>query len=266
MVTAQGIIRKLLAEPGTPVTYELPVGEVSIPFNGLIGRELSVRFTGEIYCVGCGKRTSRSYAQGFCFPCFQDSPQCAPCIIRPDLCRAHEGFGRDMEWEKKHHLCDQIVYFAWTGGKKVGVTGSANRMTRWIDQGATAALVFANTPNRYTAGVLESACRAYLSDRTNWRRMLSRQTPDVQGLYESRRLLHEKLGAEVGGCFAEDPGLVEIVYPVMEYPDKVRSVSFDKMRELTGTLAGIKGQYLIFEDGQVLNIRKHEGYCIELEQ
>ena len=37
------------------------------------------------------------------------------------------------------------------------------------------------------------------------------------------------------------------------------------MNVIEGRLWGIKGQYLIFDDGSVLNIRKHNGYNITLE-
>ena len=50
-----------------------------------------------------------------------------------------------------------------------------------------------------------------------------------------------------------------------EYPEKVKSLSFDKLNEIEGRLWGIKGQYLIFDNGEVLNIRKHNGYEVTLE-
>ena len=59
--------------------------------------------------------------------------------------------------------------------------------------------------------------------------------------------------------------IIEINYPINEYPKKVKSLSFDKLDEITGRLWGIKGQYLIFDDETVLNIRKHTGYKITLE-
>jgi len=43
------------------------------------------------------------------------------------------------------------------------------------------------------------------------------------------------------------------------------SLSFEKMNIIEGRLWGIKGQYLLFDDGSVLNIRKHNGYNVSLE-
>ena len=51
---------------------------------------------------------------------------------------------------------------------------------------------------------------------------------------------------------------------MLEYPTKVTSTSFDKEKEINAKLIGIRAQYLMFENGVVINIRKHSGYEIEL--
>lgn len=50
----------------------------------------------------------------------------------------------------------------------------------------------------------------------------------------------------------------------MSYPTKCKSLNLAKMPFYEGVLKGIKGQYLIFEDGMVFNVRKHEGYNVSL--
>ena len=57
--------------------------------------------------------------------------------------------------------------------------------------------------------------------------------------------------------------VIDISYPVKQYPDKVKSLNFDKTPEISGVLQGIKGQYLIFDIG-VINIRKFTGYNIAM--
>ena len=59
--------------------------------------------------------------------------------------------------------------------------------------------------------------------------------------------------------------VVKLDYPVTVFPTKVKSLSFDKTELIEGTLLGIKGQYLLFDDNRVLNIRKHNGYTLRLE-
>jgi hypothetical protein len=53
-------------------------------------------------------------------------------------------------------------------------------------------------------------------------------------------------------------------YPVLEYPKKIASLSLDKTSSFQGKLTGIKGQYLIFENGTVFNVRSNEGYKVRI--
>jgi hypothetical protein len=53
-------------------------------------------------------------------------------------------------------------------------------------------------------------------------------------------------------------------FPVLEYPKKINSLSLDKTPHFQGKLTGIKGQYLLFEDGTVFNIRSSEGYVVKI--
>ena len=57
--------------------------------------------------------------------------------------------------------------------------------------------------------------------------------------------------------------VVNIDYPVLKYPTKVVSLSFDKNPVIAGVLNGIKGQYLLLEGG-VLNMRKFSSYHLTL--
>ena len=168
----QGQILKMLTELKTPVQYNLPMGDGLLNMNQWIGKNIQFRFSGDIFCLDCGNRTKKSFNQGFCYPCFRDSPMAAECIIKPELCRAHLGEGRDVEWERKHHLKDHYVYLAVSSGVKVGITRDTQVPTRWIDQGASYAVPIAKTPNRYLCGVIEVSLKTYLSDRTAWQRML----------------------------------------------------------------------------------------------
>ncbi len=55
--------------------------------------------------------------------------------------------------------------------------------------------------------------------------------------------------------------MIEINYPVNEYPDKIKSFNLDKEPLVEGILNGIKGQYLLLNNG-VINLRKYQGYHI----
>lgn len=259
-----GRILKMKTELKNPVQYHLPMNEHFLGMNQWIGKHIQFRFNGEIYCLDCGQRTKKSFNQGFCYTCFQNSPMSAECIIKPELCRAHLGEGRDMEWEREHHLKDHYVYLAVSSGVKVGITRDTQVPTRWIDQGASYAVPIAKTPNRYLCGMIEVFLKEYLSDRTAWQRMLKNEITHVD-LTEKRAEIIKLVPEEYQKYMLTEEEILNIEYPVNEYPTKVKSLSFDKTPTIQGRLMGIKGQYLLFEDGQVLNMRKHQAYVLEFK-
>jgi len=258
----RGRILKMKTELKSPVQYHLPMDGEFLGMNQWIGKHIQFRFEGDIYCLDCGKRTKKSFNQGFCYPCFQSSPMSAECIIKPELCRAHLGEGRDMEWEREHHLKDHYVYLAVSSGVKVGITRDTQVPTRWIDQGASYAVPIAKTPNRYLCGMIEVSLKEYLSDRTAWQRMLKNEITHVD-LTEKRAEIIKLIPEEYQQYLLTEEEILNIEYPVNEYPTKVKSLSFDKTPVIEGRLMGIKGQYLLFEGGQVLNMRKHQAYVLE---
>ena len=237
------------------VHYQLRFAE-KVSMNELIGKEIFFHFDGRINCLKCSKQTKNSFGQGFCYPCFVSAPEAAECIIRPELCKAHLGEGRDVEWEEKHHNQPHVVYFAASDVVKVGVTRDTQVPTRWIDQGAYSAIKIAETPNRFEAGRLEVALKSEFVDKTNWRKMLRNEIDESIDLEEVKWELHENLPSDLTEFFTEDDEITEINYPVEEYPEKITSLSLDKSPTVGGLLKGIKGQYLIFEGGKVFNIKK----------
>ena len=260
-----GTLLKMETKLVNPIEYELPIGDELVYMNHLIGKYIAFKWLKEIYCVACGRKTNKSFAQGFCYPCFLNAPETSECIFRPELCRAQDGIARDMEWAENHCLQDHIVYLAISSGIKVGVTRSGQIPTRWIDQGAWQAIKLAKTPNRYTAGLIEVALKEHISDRTNWQRMLKNQLIEGVDLTIAKKDMIAHLPSDLQNYISEDDNITEINYPVNEYPEKVKSLSFDKLGEIAGRLWGVKGQYLIFDDGTVVNMRKHTGYMVELE-
>ena len=260
-----GTLLKMETKLVNPIEYELPIGDELVYMNHLIGKYITFKWLKEIYCVVCGRKTNKSFAQGFCYPCFVNAPETSECIFRPELCQAQDGIARDMEWAENHCLQEHIVYLAISSGVKVGVTRSGQIPTRWIDQGAWQAIKLAKTPNRYTAGLIEVILKEHMSDRTHWQRMLKNQLIEGVDLAVTKKEVIAHLPSELQNYISEENDITEINYPVNEYPEKVKSLSFDKLEEITGRLWGVKGQYLIFDDGTVLNMRKHTGYLVELE-
>ena len=254
---------KMRVSLGETIDYFLRLDDKEVPMNQFIGRKIQLRFLGNIHCVVCGRVTKKSFAQGFCYPCMQTAPENSECIIRPELCRGHLGEGRDVEWEQTHHVCEHVVYLAISSGFKVGVTRGDQVPTRWIDQGASQARVIARTPHRCAAGEMEVALKHAFSDRTSWQKMLKNEVLDDPDWDWAFDRVDEVLPLRYAGYVTEDEDVVELNYPVQRYPEKVKSLSFDKEASIEGTLLGIKGQYLLLDENRVLNIRKHNGYCLE---
>jgi hypothetical protein len=261
----EGNIIKMRTELTNPVSYFLPVGEREIEMNWLIGKNIALHFTGQINCISCGKVTKTSFSQGFCYSCLQTAPQASESVIRPELSKAHFGIARDMKWAKKHDLIDHYVYLAIASEVKVGVTRSHQIPVRWIDQGASSAIRLAKTPNRHIAGVIEIFLKKYFTDRTKWQAMLKSDGEINFDLLEEKRKALGFLPAELKKYSSADDSVTFIEYPLQNAPQQVKSVSFDKTPDIEGVLSGIKGQYLIFDDNSVLNIRKFNGYYLKID-
>lgn len=271
MTIHNGILKKMdtllgdeLSEHDKAVQYYLRMGDVKVWVNRWLGKRLELTYRHEIRCIHCGRVTKTSFAQGYCYSCFIRLPETDECVLHPELCRAHEGISRDMEWSKEHCLQDHIVYFAVSSGLKVGVTRISQVPTRWIDQGAWKAIRLARTPNRFLAGTMEVALKGYFQDKTEWRSMLKDEVDRSVDLVREKWRAAELLPHDMHQYLVDDDTIVEITYPVLEYPGRVSALNLDNTDHFAGELTGIKGQYLIFGDGHVLNIRKHGGYLVSL--
>jgi len=267
-VEFSGNIRKLITQMGDVVQYTLPIGEQKIPFNELIGKNFTISYGGEINCIACGRKSKKSFAQGYCYPCFSSLPECDSCIMSPEKCHFTEGTCRDAEWGIKHCMQAHYVYLARSSGIKVGITRGTQIPTRWMDQGAIEALPIIKISQRYYSGLIEVIFKEHISDRTSWQKMLKGEVVDGS-LIDTRDELLALCGNNLQSLSSEwnpedfkilsDEQSIRINYPVEEYPTKVKSFNLDKQPVISGRLMGIKGQYLIFDNG-VINIRKYAGY------
>jgi hypothetical protein len=266
----QGVLSKMeVAYQGSPnviePSYSLNLGRnAMLNINSLVGKTFSMRYLGEIYCISCGRKTSKSFGQGYCYPCSVSVPQTEECVLKPELCRAHEGVARDMDFAREHCLIDHVVYLAWSGGLKVGVTRHHQVPIRWIDQGATRAAIVCRTPNRYTAGQIEVELKSILRDKTNWQAMLKGKEDNSVNLFGEKAKALEYINGK--GFIYRIEGDMEyrIQYPLANPPTKIISTNLDNEPIFEGVLAGVKGQYLILESGRVLNVRSYSGYLVSI--
>lgn len=272
-MNSEGTLIKMPVTMANPVRYQLVIGKKDFLLNDLLGKKIMLRYTGQIFCIQCGRHINKSFQQGYCFPCLRRLQECDLCILHPERCHVAQGTCPKDDWAHVQCYQQHIVYLANSSALKVGITRYTHVPTRWVDQGATQALPIFNVANRYQAGIMEVALKKFVADKTDWRRMLKQDAAPID-LFQLRDELFVNAEKEIAQVIATfqtsditpivDATPLEITYPVLEYPEKVLSLSFDKTPEISGILQGIKGQYLILDTG-VLNVRKFAGYDVEFE-
>jgi len=258
----KGVLKKMITENGSPIQYYLVFESDFLNINQLLDKKVAINFLG-YQCLNCNLE-KKIYRQGFCYDCFFEIPQAAEWIINPELSKAHLGIeDRDLEYEKSVQLKPHIVYLANSSTVKVGVTRKTQVPTRWIDQGAHEAIEIVEVPNRYLAGITEVALKDHVGDKTNWRTMLKNDVKD-EDLVEWRNKLKQYIPKEAMEYFLENNSETNLEFPVLKYPEKPKSLNLIKTPFYEGVLKGIKGQYFIFEDDTVFNVRSNEGFVVSI--
>ena len=259
----QGVLKKMMTENAAEIQYYLDMKTDFLNMNQLIDKNITLKFVG-YECLNCHLE-KKIYRQGFCKSCFFHIPSAGDWIMRPELSTAHlDQEDRDLAYEKSVQLQPHIVYLANSSNVKVGVTRKTQVPTRWIDQGAHEAIEIVEVPNRYLAGITEVALKEYVADKTNWRKMLKNDIED-QNLVEWRNKLAQYIPEEAKEYYINNNSETNLNFPVKKYPQKPKSLNLEKTHSYKGTLMGIKGQYLIFEDETVFNIRSNEGLVVTIE-
>ncbi|MBL0314683.1 MAG: DUF2797 domain-containing protein [Flavobacteriales bacterium] len=255
---------------GNMATYKLQlfqnlVHEGELLMNDLVGKPITISFTGEINCIETGKKIKKTFGEGLSYDSWLKSPAASPSVINPELSQIHEGIAlRDFEWEQANHNQPHITYLSKTSGIKVGVTKAANKFSRWIDQGAIEGIVLAETPYRQLAGLIEVALKEHLADKTAWQAMLKNEVNTTESLLNVKNKMLNLLPEDLVMFASDHDEITTINYPVLQFPAKIKSLKLDATTEFSDTLAGIKGQYLIFRHGVVFNIRAHSAYQIKI--
>ena len=275
----------VLATRGGAVTLDVratrfePPGVVLEP-----GQRILLRWTGRVFCTCCGKQSPKLFG-GFCWNCFNTQAMADACVMAPQNCHYLRGTCRDPGWGRGFCFQPHCVYLSYTGGLKVGITRTHQIPVRWIDQGATRAVMLCLVGSRHQAGVIESALSRHFSDKTAWARMLAlgNSKPEqevwdaalakIAGLREALGpldALHVRVSAPPTSPGAgqikwvPQAAAVDIVYAQALPTKEPKTQAMEKGGTVGGQLLGFKGQYLLFNEG-VFNVRRHEGYEVNLE-
>ncbi len=243
---AQGTLRKMSSQLRSPVEYQLRLGDAEVPLNPLLEKKISLHFSGQINCVKCARKTSKSFNQGYCYPCFQRLAECDSCIIHPERCHFDQGTCREPAWGERFCMQDHIVYLANSSGLKVGITRGTQVPTRWVDQGATQALAIIRVRTRLQSGAVEVMFKQHVADKTNWRDMLKGEATTLDMHAKAAELISKcesdlKELEDKFGFFAisvlNGVDTVNIEYPVVTYPEKVDLTKLRQDSDRRGRLA-----------------------------
>jgi hypothetical protein len=273
VILGSGAISKMRVEHHSPASYHLPLGDETVPMNALLGSRIQLAFLNRINCQHCGRVTKKSFAGGYCYPCFKKLAQCDLCVMSPDRCHYAQGTCREPEWGEAFCMQPHVLYLANSTGLKVGITRNSQMPTRWLDQGAVQAVVLMRTASRYQVGCVEKCLTEFVSDKSNWRHLITRDADrlDMQAAAlelrekaaESFKPLREKFASDL--VWEKDAEVFEFHYPVNQYLEKARTVKLKPDEHIEGTLMGIRGQYLILDCG-AFNVRSHTAHHMQLSR
>lgn len=233
------------------------------PLNPELGRCMKLTFSGAVSCTHCGRVSARSFGSGYCYPCFSTLARCDLCVMSPDRCHYHLGTCREPDWGETFCMAGHLVYLANTSGLKVGITRAGREQGRWMDQGAVQALAVLTAATRRDAGLAEVTIAKTISDKTNWRKLVSGEPEPLQMTAERDRLKALGLVLPDGVSWITDQTESRFHYPVIGYPQVRGQLKAAADTSHSGTLLGIKGQYLLLSSG-VFNVRRFAGYHVEV--
>ncbi len=248
-----------------PAKTPAQISRSEFSLNSLLGKKIVIKFSGEIRCIECGRITSKSFQQGNCYPCFMKLAKNDLCILKPETCHFHLGTCRAPEWGKSNCFKPHKVYLSNTSGLKVGISKENPVTNRWVDQGAMFGIEFFDVGSRKDAGIIESEISKFISDKTAWQKMVSMDSEKInlaQKRQEIFQMVKEKIGNIQNTFLTNDE--IAITYPILKYPSKKTAYKPNELKPIEDTLVGIKGQYLLFENG-VFNIRSNSGNFASFE-
>lgn len=259
----KGYLRELDHEVLQPVAYTLRLGDEQEAVNDWLGKTVTISYLNEKRCIVCHRKVSKLYQGGYCFPCVTTLAETDLCIVKPHECHFHLGTCRDETFAASHCMIPHYVYLSVSSQAKVGITRKDRQWRRWVDQGATSALLLAQVPTRKEAGELEMEIARTMPDKTDWRKLVKGIYADVD-LPSMATTIAASVDPKWHPFLLHDSVVHTFSYPVM--PDRTpiaKSFSLDKTPHVTGVLIGVRGQYLLFDHG-VFQVRKHAGLLCDV--
>ncbi|MBX9703028.1 MAG: DUF2797 domain-containing protein, partial [Silvanigrellaceae bacterium] len=116
-----------------------------------VGQTLRLRHHGDFQCSCCARKVKKLFSS-YCFPCLRTKAEADNCVMSPHLCHYQKGTCREPAWGDDFCYQAHYVYLSFTDKFKVGITRKTQIPYRWIDQGASAAMLLAEVTSRHQAG------------------------------------------------------------------------------------------------------------------
>ncbi len=235
--------------------------------NDRLGQAVTLELHAPYHCIHCGKTARKLFGGGHCYDCFSALARCDLCVMSPERCHFAAGTCREPEWGEAFCMQPHVVYLSNTSGPKIGITRADRVLRRWLDQGATQALVIGQVATRHAAGLVEAHFKRTMNDRTDWRRLVSGRGVEAdlvalaQQLYQDKTAPAMQWGHSVGEYIS---GLVNIEYPLLGYSPPQQVPLTLEQPTYTDNLVGIIGQYLLFSRG-ALNLGAYRGMQLSIE-
>jgi len=257
-------LRITRGEHDSAAGYELCFRDGSLlPLNEAIGLGLTIEFDGTVCCSHCGQEGRRSFGSGYCYECFKTLARCDLCVLSPDRCHYDQGTCREPDWGLSFCMQPHSVYLANSSGIKVGITSRGREVGRWLDQGAIQGLTILETSTRRAAGQAEAIIASLLPDRTDWRKMLRDDVPELDLGAAARELRRSGLTLPGEVSWVEAAPVQRLHYPLPAVAVVPEVLKLDNERPLAGNLLGMKGQYLLLSTG-ALNVRRCRSYQVQI--
>ena len=75
-----GQIRKMTGElTGSSIAYHFNIADKKFNINNCISKDIKISFDSKIHCIQCDKKIKKTFMQGYCYPCFMESPKTTEC-------------------------------------------------------------------------------------------------------------------------------------------------------------------------------------------
>ena len=224
----RGFAKAMTHQVDAVIRYFWTLGDEELEVSSALGKRMKISFLGERRCVNCGRKVNKLYQSGYCFPCVTTLAETDLCIVKPHECHHHLGTCRDNQFAEANCMIPHYVYLAVSSQAKVGLTRKRREWIRWVDQGASRAVLFAELPTRKLAGELEMEIAKTMPDKTDWRKMVQGVVADVD-LVKLASEVDERMPDAWRSYLLKERIVHEFTYPVLDNETPIaKSLSVEK--------------------------------------